>query len=61
MKEFLFIAGFIITVAVRCTFMGTGDAEQKEGGGKQMTKWLLALQLSLRQNLYCLFPPLIKK
>lgn len=38
MKEFLFIVGFVITIVVRCTFTGIGDAEQKEEGGKQMTK-----------------------
>lgn len=38
MKEFLFIVGFVITIVVKYTFTGTGDAEQKEEGGKQMTK-----------------------
>lgn len=37
-KEFLFIVGFVMTVVVRYTFTGTGVAEQKEEGGKQMTK-----------------------
>lgn len=37
-KEFLFIVFFVITNVVRYTFTGIGDAEQKEEGGKQMTK-----------------------
>lgn len=61
MKEFLFIVGFVITIVVRYTFTGIGDAEQKEEGGKQMTKQLVALQLFLQQNLSCLFPLLGKK